>query len=252
MAIEEKRKKIRRTCYRLLGVPHTAPIGGWKSARERPLFQKKSQGIAEKACWRRRWHVLNRTMEWNFAFTLVFCRGGHWRTMIVERGLLNPRQQEASGSSLFTAKVVSGTRLMTSVSGSLLHWGPDGARSAVDRKVMTKRNEFSKFWSQRVWQVKGKYHERVSLDAKTLETTRNCGWKNIMTRISLVLRSSGDERTVRSSREITENEKLSLGYHWPSIVISRLPAMARTKITGLLRRGWKYRPCEKFRSLWHG
>ena len=25
-----------------LGVPHTAPIGGWKSARERPLFQKKN------------------------------------------------------------------------------------------------------------------------------------------------------------------------------------------------------------------
>jgi len=143
--LKRREKKIRRTCYRLLGVPHTAPIGGWKSARERPLFQKKTQGIAEKACWRRRWHVLNRTMEWNFAFTLVFCRGGHWRTMIVERGLLNPRQREASGSSLFTAKVVSGTRLMTSVSGSLLHWGPDGARSAVDRKVMTKRNEFSKF-----------------------------------------------------------------------------------------------------------
>jgi len=54
---------------------------------------------------------------------------------------------------------------------------------------------------------------------------------------------------MRSLREITENEKLSLGYHWPSLVVSRLPAMARTKITGLLRRGWKYRPCEKFRSL---
>ena len=65
-----------------------------------------------------------------------------------------------------------------------------------------------------------------------------------MTRISLVLRSSGDERTVRSLREITENEKLSLGYHWPSIVVSRLPTMARTKITGLQRRGWKYRPYE--------
>jgi hypothetical protein len=35
--------------------------------------------------------------------------------------------------------------------------------------------------------------------------------KNMMTRISLVLRSSGDERTVRSLRGITENEKLSLG-----------------------------------------
>ncbi len=43
-------------------------------------------------------------------------------------------------------------------------------------------------------------------------------------------------------REITENEKLSLGYHWPSLDVSRLPAMARTKITGLQRRGWKYRP----------
>jgi hypothetical protein len=53
--------------------------------------------------------------------------------------------------------------------------------------------------------------------------------KDKMTRISLVLRSPGDERTVRSLREITENEKLSLGYHRPSIVVFRLPTMAQTK-----------------------
>ena len=83
----EERKKIRRACYRLLGVPHTAPIGGWKSVREHPLFQRKIQGITGKSLLeRRRRHVPNGTMEWNFAFTLVFCRGGHWRTMIVERG----------------------------------------------------------------------------------------------------------------------------------------------------------------------
>jgi hypothetical protein len=49
---------------------------------------------------------------------------------------------------------------------------------------------------------------------------------------------------MRSLREITESEKLSLGCHRPSIVVSRLPTMARTKITGLQRRGWKYRPSE--------
>ena len=42
-------KKIRRACYRLLGVPHTAPLGGWKSVREHPLFQRKIQGIAGKS-----------------------------------------------------------------------------------------------------------------------------------------------------------------------------------------------------------
>jgi hypothetical protein len=49
MTIEEKRKKIRRACYRLLGVPHTAPTRERKSVREHPLFQRKIQGIAGKS-----------------------------------------------------------------------------------------------------------------------------------------------------------------------------------------------------------
>ena len=44
-----------------------------------------------------------------------------------------------------------------------------------------------------------------------------------------------NERCAVCARSL-KNEKLSLGYHWPSLVVSRLPAMARTKITGLLRR----------------
>jgi hypothetical protein len=53
--------------------------------REHPLFQKKIQGIAEKSLLeRQRRHVPNGTIKWNFASTLVFCRGGHWRMMIVE------------------------------------------------------------------------------------------------------------------------------------------------------------------------
>ena len=179
MAIEEKRKKIRRTCYRLLGVPHTAPIGGWKSARERPLFQKKSQGIAEKACWRRRWHVLNRTMEWNFAFTLVFCRGGHWRMMIVERGC------QIHGSRKLLEARYSQLKLFQ-VHG-WWHRCPDPcftearmelAQQLTGRWWRTGMN-FQSFWSQRVWQVKGKYHERVSLNAETLEITKNCDWERI-------------------------------------------------------------------------
>ncbi len=45
------RKKNRRTCYRLLGIPHTGPSEERKSVREHPLFQKETQGIAERACW---------------------------------------------------------------------------------------------------------------------------------------------------------------------------------------------------------
>jgi hypothetical protein len=50
-----------------------------------------------------------------------------------------------------------------------------------------------------------------------------------MTGISLVMRSSRDERTVRGLREITEKEKLSLSNHKPSLVVFRLFTMARTK-----------------------
>jgi hypothetical protein len=60
---------------------------------------------------RRRRHVPNGTMEWNFVSTLVFCRGGNWRMMIVEKAARFMAGREASGSSLFTAGVVSGTRL---------------------------------------------------------------------------------------------------------------------------------------------
>jgi hypothetical protein len=41
--------------------------------------------------------------------------------MIVEKVAKFTAGRKASGSSLFTAKVVSGTRSMASVSGSLLH-----------------------------------------------------------------------------------------------------------------------------------
>ncbi len=79
--------------------------------REHPLFQKKIQGIAGKSLLgRRRRHVPNGTMEWKFASTLVFCGGGHWRLMIVKRAARFTAGGEASGSSLFTAEVVSGTR----------------------------------------------------------------------------------------------------------------------------------------------
>jgi hypothetical protein len=70
---------------------------------------------------RRRRHVPNGTMEWNFASTLAFCRGRHWRMMIVEKAARFTAGRKASGSSLFTAEVVSGTRSTASASGSLLH-----------------------------------------------------------------------------------------------------------------------------------
>jgi hypothetical protein len=61
--------------------------GGMKKCEGTSPFQKKIQGIAEKSLLeRRRRHVPNGTMEWNFVSTLVFCRGGHWRMMIVEKG----------------------------------------------------------------------------------------------------------------------------------------------------------------------
>ncbi len=44
-----------------------------------------------------------------------------------------------------------------------------------------------------------------------------------------MMRSSRYERTVRSLREITEKEKLSLGYHKPSLVVFHLSTMAQTK-----------------------
>ncbi len=85
-ALYEDAEKICRTCYRLLGVFHTGPSGGMKKCEGTSAFSEENPRHRRKSLLeRRRRHVPNGTMEWNFVSTLLFCPGRHWRMMIVER-----------------------------------------------------------------------------------------------------------------------------------------------------------------------
>ncbi len=68
-------------------------LGGMKKYEGTSAFSEENPRDRRKSLLeRRRRHVPNGTMEWKFASTLVFCRGGHLEDNDCRRGLPDSRQ----------------------------------------------------------------------------------------------------------------------------------------------------------------
>ncbi len=145
MTIEEKRKKNLSRLLQAFRRPSHCPHRGMKKCEGTSAFSEENPRDRRKSLLETEMARTQRNHGVKFCFHSGILSRRALENDDCRKGLPDSRQQEASGSSLFTARVISGTRLMTSVSGSLLRRGPDGARSAVDRKAMKNRNEFSRF-----------------------------------------------------------------------------------------------------------
>ena len=121
MAIEEKRKKNSSHLLQAFRRPSHCPHRGLKKCEGTSAFSEEIPRDRRKSLLETEMARAQQNHGVKFCFHSGILSRRALENDDCRKGLPNSRQQEASGSSLFTAKVVSGTRLMTSMSGSLLH-----------------------------------------------------------------------------------------------------------------------------------
>ena len=121
MAIEEKRKKNSSHLLQAFRRPSHCPHRGLKKCEGTSAFSEEIPRDRRKSLLETEMARAQQNHGVKFCFHSGILSRRALENDDCRKRLPDSRQQEASGSSLFTAKVVSGTRLMTSVSGSLLH-----------------------------------------------------------------------------------------------------------------------------------